>query len=197
MTADNSSPGGAHPEPPTAGLCNGCLREDGTNSVESSPSLDSDTTKNIGNSLIVLQLNVEGISKDKSDYLAKLCFEKKVDVVILQETHTSDDGKLLSRGNINGYILAKSLNSAVYGCATYIREGITDFKEICCSVIFDIFVIVIEVLGMKICNIYKPPNSVWPENFPMHYDHPVYLFMLVILIVIIIYGGMTRMIEMV
>ena len=171
--ADNSSPKGAHPEPPTAGVCNGCRREDGTNSVEFSPSLDSDSTKKIGKSLIVLQLNVEGISKDKSDYLAKLCFEKKVDVVILQETHTSDDGKLLSRGNINGYILAKSLNSAVYGCATYIREGITDFKEICCSVISDIFVIVIEVLGMKICNIYKPPNSVWPENFPMHYDHPV------------------------
>ena len=53
-----------------------------------------------------------------SDYLSKLCFMKNVDVVLIQDTHTANDEKLLSRLNIKGYTLVTSLNSATHDCAT-------------------------------------------------------------------------------
>src|SRR5699024_204694 len=53
--------------------------------------------------LTICQLNIEGISKDKCDFLSKMASRERVDVIVLQETHTSSEMDLFSRGQIPGY----------------------------------------------------------------------------------------------
>src|SRR5699024_12557098 len=53
--------------------------------------------------LTVCQLNIEGISKDQCDFLSKMALRERVDVIVLQETHTSSEINLFSRGHIPGY----------------------------------------------------------------------------------------------
>lgn len=128
--------------------------------------------KTIGTPINILQLNIEGISKDKCDYLSKLCHDKEADVILLQETHVSCDEDLLKRGCIPGYRLADSLNSAVYGCATYLKQEITNFQRIHKTVMDGVFIIIIKIGEITVSNIYKPPRVTWPPNFPFSYDHP-------------------------
>ncbi|EFA11691.1 hypothetical protein TcasGA2_TC005049 [Tribolium castaneum] len=40
--------------------------------------------------LTVCQLNIEGILKDKCDFLSKMALKKRIDVIVLQESHTSE-----------------------------------------------------------------------------------------------------------
>ena len=47
-----------------------------------------------GANLKICQLNVEGISKDKADYLGRFCNKFDIDVLVLQETHTALEGEL-------------------------------------------------------------------------------------------------------
>lgn len=129
-------------------------------------------TKSLGPRFTALQLNIEGISKDKSEFLSKLCHEKSVDIILLQETHTATDEQLVNRGTIPGYTLVDSLNSAVHGNATYIKNAITNFKRICKTVFEDVSIIVTKVNELTISNIYKPPNATWPINFPFCHAHP-------------------------
>ena len=51
-------------------------------------------TRDVGPVLKICQLNVEGLSKSKSEYLSRLCIEEEIDVLLLQETHTIDDFQL-------------------------------------------------------------------------------------------------------
>ena len=44
-------------------------------------------TINLGTRLKILSLNVEGISMEKCDYLAKLLQKHDIDILLLQETH--------------------------------------------------------------------------------------------------------------
>lgn len=153
-------------------ISNGRHCEDRTDSQEYSRSQSSKSNPN----LTILQLNVEGISKDKCHFLAKLCTDRKVDVILLQETHTSNQEQLIYRGLIHNYQLIDSVNSAVHGIATYIKNDITNYQNIYGSNVDGIFVIIIKVYDLFICNLYKPPNIQWPDNFPVIYDHPsIYL----------------------
>jgi hypothetical protein len=134
-------------------------------------------TRRIGSSLTILQLNIEGISKDKADYLSKLASENKVDVIVLQETHTGSEYDLRKRGDISGYTLLECLDSRVYGSATYIKDNITDFEVLHKGVENDIYTIVTRIQDVHVINVYKPPNVQWPDNcFSRIYPHPaVYL----------------------
>src|SRR3978361_463767 len=129
-------------------------------------------SKTLGPRFTALQLNIERIFKDKSEFLSKLCHENSVDIILLQETHTATDEQLLARGVIPGYTLLDSLNSAIHGSATYIKSDITNFERICKGVIEDVSIIVTKVGELTISNIYKPPNITWPVGFPFCYDHP-------------------------
>lgn len=72
------------------------------------------------------QLNIEGISKSKCEYLAKSIKGLDVHIITLRETHTYDDNDLESKGKIEGYNITASIHSKVYGIATYVRNDITD-----------------------------------------------------------------------
>lgn len=126
----------------------------------------------LGPSLKICQLNIEGISKDKSDYLSKICIDYGIDVIALQETHTATEEQLRTRGSIDGYHLVDFLCSGVHGIATYVKDSITNFEKVYAQIISDIYLITIKVSDVHIVNVYKPPNVQWPHDFDTASPHP-------------------------
>lgn len=126
----------------------------------------------MGPQVRILQLNIEGISKAKSDYLSRLLTDEKIDVVLVQETHTSSDEVLQKRGNIPSYKLLAAINHPRYGIATYIHNEVHGAEVVSCSIIEDVSVITINVFGLFITNVYKPPAISWPDNVLLTYPHP-------------------------
>lgn len=130
-------------------------------------------SRHLSNSFGILSLNIEGISKDKSDYVSKLAHEQRVEVVLLQETHTESEESLRDRGNLKGYVLVDFLLSKIYGLACYVK------KSSACNVEFiqkgefeGVFFIAFKFCDISVTNIYKPPNNIWPRNFNINVSHP-------------------------
>lgn len=73
--------------------------------------------KSIGSSILVCQLNIEGISRAKSDYLSRL---------LTEETHTPTNEALSTRGYIHGFQILEAINHTKHGIATYIKSEIQD-----------------------------------------------------------------------
>ena len=78
----------------------------------------------IRSSIQLLQINIEGISKPKSQYLSKICMENKIDIIIIQETYTADENQIMLRGRIPGYDLLGGTYNKAYGVATYVRNTV-------------------------------------------------------------------------
>jgi exonuclease III len=57
----------------------------------------------LGTNLTICHINVEGFFSSKSDYLARLMLKEKVDVIAVQETHTSSAESLRRRGNLTRF----------------------------------------------------------------------------------------------
>lgn len=75
-------------------------------------------TRDIGAPLVIFQVNGEGLSRDRSCYLARLLLELKADVVLLQET--SDVEQMHCREIIDGYKLISAAYHKQYGSAIYV-----------------------------------------------------------------------------
>jgi len=43
---------------------------------------------------MIFQLNVEGLSREKNSYIARLLRKLKIDGILLQETHVPDEHKI-------------------------------------------------------------------------------------------------------
>lgn len=71
-------------------------------------------TRDVGPTLRICQINVEGISCAKSDYLSKLCADENIDVALVQETHTGTIEDLKKRGKVEGFELVAAENSNVH-----------------------------------------------------------------------------------
>lgn len=57
-------------------------------------SFQSQLIRDLGPQFRILQLNIEGISRDKSEYLAKVVQGNNISIILLQETHTADANQL-------------------------------------------------------------------------------------------------------
>lgn len=134
----------------------------------SSPSKDVQfQTKSIGPQLTICQLNIEGISRAKSDYLAKILEEHEVDVVVLQETHTGSDEQLLIRGRIPGYKILATQHHDQYGIATYIKSDICQYTVLPSNDQDSFFSTSVQLENTVITNVYKPPSVSWPDLIPI------------------------------
>ncbi|KAI5720173.1 hypothetical protein M8J77_002972 [Diaphorina citri] len=133
--------------------------------------------RNIGPSLRICQLNIEGISRAKCDYLSnKILNVNKIDVLALQETHTENEQQLESRGSIPGYNMVGATYHKHYGIATYVRDSIENVSLIKISTDNDIHKVIIQVGQITITNVYKPPQVRWPPEVLQPYPHPsIYL----------------------
>lgn len=63
-------------------------------------------TKVVELSVWLLQINVEGMSRSKREYLSRLPRESSADVVSLQETHIADEAQLNTRAYVDGCRIA-------------------------------------------------------------------------------------------
>ena len=93
-------------------------------------------------------------------------------MVLLQETHTSDESQLRKRGKIHGYRLIGATYHPHYGIATYARATLEGVKLISTLQDDDIFAVTVKVADTLLTNIYKPPAAIWPDNILPTGDHP-------------------------
>jgi exonuclease III len=118
----------------------------------------------VGLNLKIYHLNIEGISTSKSDYLSRLMREHEIDIVAIQETHTTSDLNLLNRGKLLGFKLIGAIHSNVHGIATYVRDNLVDCFLTHSECSNNIHVIAVEVTGVTVVNVYKPSSSNWSSN---------------------------------
>lgn len=85
-------------------------------------------TKDLGEILRILQQNIEGLSRAKSDYLFKIL--NQIDVLLLQETHCSDLNQLQSRGNFPGYTLVSATHHSRFGTAPYVKNDLDNLINV-------------------------------------------------------------------
>ena len=67
----------------------------------------------------VLHLNVEGLTKAKTNVIEQLLQKHKATVVLLQETHIKDSSRL----KIPGFTLAAHTASDIHGTATFVKNA--------------------------------------------------------------------------
>ncbi len=119
--------------------------------------------------ITILQLNVEGLSAAKRDIICELAKSHSADVLLLQETHTTDDQQL----PINGYSIVSLSHHRQYGLATYTKDGIAA-TELCssgtnCTIYWN----AIRIGEQIIVNVYKPPDAEWPSPALPPFPAPV------------------------
>ncbi|EFA11872.1 hypothetical protein TcasGA2_TC002026 [Tribolium castaneum] len=95
--------------------------------------------------LTVCHLNIEGILKNKCDFLSKMSLREQLDVIVLQETHTSLEMDLFSREQIPGYTLVNFIISVSYGCATYVESNFEDYQSIAKTQENNIFLLTVKI----------------------------------------------------
>jgi exonuclease III len=106
----------------------------------------------------IYHINVEGFSSSKSDFLARLMLEEKVDVIAVQETHTAS-AESLRRGNLTRFTLVGDVYSSVHGNATYIRSDLSNWRIVYQVHTNNVHVLAVELHAIIIVNVYKPPSS--------------------------------------
>ncbi|EFA13161.1 hypothetical protein TcasGA2_TC015965 [Tribolium castaneum] len=82
---------------------------------------------------------------------------------------------LFSREQIPSYTLVDFINSASYGCATYVKSNFEDYQSIAKTQENNIFLLTVKIAGIFIINVYKPPNDQWPENLVLNYHPAIYI----------------------
>ncbi|KAL4083147.1 hypothetical protein QTP88_028477 [Uroleucon formosanum] len=129
-------------------------------------------TRKLGPTLRICQINIEGISRSKSDYISRILREQNVDIVAIQETHTQDETQLNTRGKIHGYSIIGATYHRSYGIATYARNNLDEVKLESVTTLHDIHIVKVNVGPTTIINVYKPPTIMWPDHVLGDISHP-------------------------
>lgn len=134
--------------------------------------LNENNFRHLGPSVRVCVINVEGISRSKSDYLSKLANESHIDIIMTQETHTSSMEALNSRGKIGGYVLVGAELHEKYGTAVYRSTRTQGVSLLESSSASNISLTTVKVNDLTLVNVYKPPNIPWPSTVMKTNQHP-------------------------
>jgi exonuclease III len=126
----------------------------------------------IGPNLRISHLNIEGITASKSEYLARLMRDKEIDIIALQKTHSTSDTSLINRSEIPYYKLIGAIHRNVHGIATYARVSLNNCFITHSDCTNNIPVLAVEVSGISIVNVYKPPSVNWLNNILEKLPHP-------------------------
>ena len=115
---------------------------------------------NIGSVLRIMQLNIEGISKQKYEVLEKQLYDENI--AAIQETDLIQEGP---RSEISGFTMVASHHHAKFGIATYIKDDLLPFTKILHST--NTIHVGIKIHETTIINVYKPPSATFaPEVLP-------------------------------
>ena len=109
--------------------------------------------------LSALQLNVEGLSAAKREVRQKLATDLSPSVLLLQETHSTQDSQL----PIPGYTVVSHQHHRQYGIATYVTNDL-EASELCSShADSPVYWNAIRIGDLVLVNVYKPPEVQWPN----------------------------------
>ena len=103
---------------------------------------------------------MEGLTKAKTDVLVHLAQTHKVAVILLQATHVKESSHLKNPG----YTLAAFTKSDVHGTATFVNNRNTWRMMTTCPEGSTVEWTAIDVEGIAIANVYKPPRTSGPKG---------------------------------
>ena len=126
---------------------------------------------NIGPTVNLLSLNVEGLSMAKCEYLSKLLHDNEVDILFLQETHVAKNSPP-SRYTITNYSLVDAIHHEKYGTMVYSKHPQSTSVVESIKTEHNIHRTTVHYCGTTLINIYKPPNENWPSPPLPHITHP-------------------------
>lgn len=130
------------------------------------------TKRNIGPALRICQINVEGMSRAKGEYISKLAAEEDLNVILMQETHTATHEDLESRGVITGFNMIIAEHSRYHGIATYVKEGINDVNVVESNTNNNIYSSITRIGSLTVTNVYKAPAELWNDTPLPVQPHP-------------------------
>lgn len=135
--------------------------------VTSQPSVSE-----LGETSRICQINVEGMSRSKAEYLSKFSAEGNLNVLMVQETHAASLDDLNARGTIAGFDLIAAEHSSAHGIATYVKQGIAYVRVTESYKNNNIYVSVVSIGPLSITNVYKSPLATWTEPVLNIQQHP-------------------------
>lgn len=103
--------------------------------------------------LMVMSINIEGLSSAKQQILADMCDNHKFDVLCMQETHRGPDAV---RPRVSGMKLVAEIPHEKYGSALFVRNSCDSTST---SNIDNIEIIQAKLNGVTVTSYYKPPNE--------------------------------------
>lgn len=128
------------------------------------------TKRNIG--LRICQINVEGMSRAKAEYISKLAVEENLNATLVKETHTTSDEELGSRGVVAGFNMVVAEHLKHHGIATYVKEGMDEVNVVESSTNNTIYSSVTKIGSLSVTNVYKTPAEQWSDTPLPVQPHP-------------------------
>lgn len=120
----------------------------------------------------ICQINIEGVSRAKGEYLSKFLAENDIKFLLAQETHTESDEELITRCQISGYELIVAVHSRSHGIASYVKHGVNDVSIVETTAANNVYTSVIRTGNLHITNVYKSPQSNWTDSVMTTQSHP-------------------------
>ena len=102
----------------------------------------------------VIQLNIEGTTASKISMVERLAHKTEALVILLQETHCTCIDKLV----ISNFALAGSIPSRKHGLTSFVHESLSWTLAGWSPKDSEIEWLCMDVTGLKIINVYKPPS---------------------------------------
>ncbi|XP_049776141.1 uncharacterized protein LOC126163747 [Schistocerca cancellata] len=118
--------------------------------------------------LNVCQFNIEGYTRTKGEILEKILTRERVSVVLLQETHLTDE--TINRLKIPGFIAVSYTGHDKHGIATLVKNEL--LRNLDTKVVPAEHAIGIKLGEMTLYNVYKPPSQKWPTGILPKANHP-------------------------
>ena len=116
----------------------------------------------------MLQLNIEGTTASKIGMVQRLANMTKALVILLQEMYCTCVDKLV----IPNYALAGSISSRKHSLATIVHESLSRTLASGSPEDFEIKRLCMDIAGLKIISIYKPPSSCLLTMFLLVFTSP-------------------------
>ena len=122
----------------------------------------------VGAGVIIMQINVEGLTKAKYAIVKHLMEKHKATAILWQETHSLDISKLKN----SSYNHAVCNNSSADGTATFVKNSASWTPISSSKTDTEVEWMATEIEGITVVNMYKPPNIKLQSNSILDFASP-------------------------